>query len=271
VSESSNSFPFPSFSNPPVVEVICGITFKPIPGLLAPHLGLLWNEFREEYPECKEVDPLVPVIETFDGEDQRVNPFSESFLPRIWFFSKDENGILQLQRDRLLHNWRKVRATDQYPRFRSVAENFQKYLAIFQRFLSASNLGTIAPEQLEMTYLNHIPQGEAWKTLADIGAVFPDFNWNNRTRFLPAPERLNWRTSFQLPNQSGRLHVVIQTAFRRSDRLPMIVVELTVRGFPTTRTAEALQSWYEQAHEWIVKGFADLTSPSVHQLWNRKE
>src|ERR1041385_7253995 len=125
----------PSFQRPPVNEVICGVTFKPIDSLLVPHLGLLWEKFRESYPECKEVDPLLPVIEVFDGKEPQ-SSFAVPTLPRLWFISKDENGIIQIQRDRFLHNWRKVRPADEYPRYGVVIEKFRNHLVTFRSFLS---------------------------------------------------------------------------------------------------------------------------------------
>src|SRR6266404_4193986 len=107
----------PSFTNPPVNEVICGVTFKPLPKLLAPHLGILWSKFRTEYPTCLEAEPLLPVVETFDGGEAGAPDFSMQYLPRVWFVSRDQSAIIQVQRDRLLHNWRKMRSTDEYPRY----------------------------------------------------------------------------------------------------------------------------------------------------------
>jgi uncharacterized protein (TIGR04255 family) len=271
VNTSPRNFPYPTFTNPPVVEVICGVTFKPLGGLLAPHLGLLWTQFRDSYPDCKQVDPLIPVIETFDGDEQRASLIADSYFPRVWFFSKDENSILQIQRDRLLHNWRKVRPTDAYPRYANVSATFWKHLGEFQRFLADNGLGSVVPEQLEMTYLNHIPHGQGWTNLSELGRIFPDFAWRDGNRFLPVGERATWRTSFPMPDHSGRLHVLIQTAFRRNDRLPIVVVDITARGLPKDLSENGLRSWYDLAHEWIVKSFADLTSENAHALWSRKE
>jgi hypothetical protein len=77
----------PAYRLPPVTEVVCGVTFKPLKGLLAPHVGLLWNTFRSEYPEAKEVEPLLPVIESF-GDNS--SPFIFEQLGRNadhWFFA----------------------------------------------------------------------------------------------------------------------------------------------------------------------------------------
>jgi uncharacterized protein (TIGR04255 family) len=48
----------PSFGKPPVIEVVCGVQFEPVEGLLAPHLGSFWDQIRSEFPRCREVPPL---------------------------------------------------------------------------------------------------------------------------------------------------------------------------------------------------------------------
>jgi uncharacterized protein (TIGR04255 family) len=270
VTKENTTQPLPSFENPPVNEVICGITFKPITTLLAPHLGLLWQKFRDEYPTCKEADPLVPVVESRDGEETSGVDFTVPFLPRIWFVSKDENAIIQVQRDRLLHNWRKVRPTDSYPRYSVVKEKFSKRCSEFESFLIENQLGVIQLIQYEMTYLNHIPVGGNWESIEQVGRVFPDFNWRLESRFLGHPEKMNWRTSFVLPNSAGRLHLTIQSALRRQDMLPLFIVELTVRGISGPRTLEGMWPWFDMAREWIVRGFADVTGPDLQKnVWRR--
>ncbi len=113
----------PDYERPPVIEVVCGILFKSIDKLLAPHLGLLWEKYKTEYPVCREVPPLAPVIERFE-EAPRIDLQLADVppLPRIWFVDEKENGIIQVQRDRFLHNWKKVLPEDEYPRYPQVIE-----------------------------------------------------------------------------------------------------------------------------------------------------
>jgi len=264
------SVELPSFKNPPVNEVICGVMFQPLVGLFAPHLGLLWDTFREEYPNCREADPLVPVLETFEGEESREPDLSVPFLPRIWFVSKDDNAVIQVQRDRFLHNWRKVRPTDQYPRYGVVKNCFQERCERFETFLIENQLGSINPTQLELTYLNHIPIGGGWDSIQEVGKVFPDFLWRTGQRFLGPPEKLHWRTSFLLPERRGRLHLSIQSALRRQDRVPVFILELTVRGIGPDRTLAGCWPWFDEARNWIVRGFADITGREIQQnTWKR--
>ena len=125
----------------------------------------------------------------------------------------------------------------------------------------------------KMTYINHIPQGDGWINLNEIGKVFPDFSIRTiEDRFLPEPEGINWRTSFLLPDETGRLHVTIRHAQLRDSGIPLILLDLTVRGMGNNKSLEGMAEWFNLAREWIVQGFSDLTGENVQKnIWRRKE
>ena len=262
----------PEYGNPPVDEVVCGVLFEPIKAFLLPHFGLLWEKFKPEYPDCQEVPPLMPTIESFEEFPPAEMEIPEIPLPRVWFLH-DDGRIIQVQRDRFLHNWRKLRPTAEYPRYRKVFHMFQTHFSTFQEFLNELRLGTVIPRQYEMTYVNLIPQGRGWETEGDIHKVFPDFcRQGEKERFLPAPDGISWRTSFLLPNRAGRLHMHIQTARRRDDKRPLFRFEITARGIGPDTSPKAMQAWFDLAHEWIVRGFADSTGLQVQRdVWRLKE
>jgi len=266
---SERSKKYPDFENPPVIEVVCGVHFKTIKNLLAPHFGLLWEKYRDEYPICQEVAPLAPAIERFDGERNIGFEFQETPpLPRIWYVHKSENGIIQVQKDRFLHNWRKVHPNDEYPRYPKVIKLFKNKLSHFQDFLIENDFGEIEPLQYEMTYVNHICEGEGWNDLSDIGNILKDFVFlKNHNRFLPEPEKIHWRTSFLMPDRSGRMHVTVRNALRKDDGKPVVLLDLTVRGIG----GKGMDAWFDLAREWIVCGFTDLTSNDIQiKNWRRR-
>ena len=262
----------PSFENPPVIEVVCGIQFKALERLLVPHFGELWERFKPDYDGCQEAPPIMPAIEQFVGlEAVEVELPTEPPLPRIWLVHKDENGLIQVQRDRFLHNWKKIRPQDQYPRYGYVKDLFEQHLATFEKFLAELNLGSLAVRQYEMTYVNHISQGEGWETLSDLASVFPDFAWRDRPeRFLKVPQGRNLRLTFPVPDKSARLHATIRNAVRPDDQRPLVLFELTVRGIGTDTSRQAMWRWFDVAREWIVRGFADLTGDEIQKkVWRR--
>ena len=101
-------------------------------------------------------------------------------LPRVWFVHREDAGIIQLERDRFLHNWKKSKPTDSYVRYHTVLDLFKRHLDSFDSFVKDNGLGTIEPQQYEMTYVNHIVQGEGWDQVSDLGGVFGIINGTGR-------------------------------------------------------------------------------------------
>ena len=261
----------PEYENPPVNEVVCGIFFGRLEKFLSSYLGLLWDQYKPDYSESREVAPLVPVVERFDNLPQQPH-IDVPPLPRTWFVHNNDNGVIQVQRDRFLHNWRKIRSDDEYPRYSKVIEMFRTHLSTFTTFIEEHNLGVIKPLQYELTYINHIVKGNGWETISDVGNIFPYCSWPPTTSAsLPQPEIINWQTSFALPEQTGRLHTRIHYAIRPQDNLPLFRFELTARGIGNYTTLESMWDWFQLAHDWIIRGFIDLTSPQLQKdLWRQR-
>lgn len=263
---------YPDYEKPPVIEVVCGVLFKPLSGFLTPHVGLLWEKYRGEYPDCSEVAPLGPMLESFEETPQMsLEILNVPPLPRVWFVHKDGNRVIQIQRDRFLHNWRKAKSEEDYPRYHFVKDMFQKSFSKFESFLADNGISAIEPLQYEMTYISHIAKGDGWESLGEIGKLFPDFNFDSkRRRFLPEPDTINWRTTFVLPQNAARMHVVIRNVRMRDSGKPVILLELKVRGIGTDRSIRGMWGWFDLAREWIVCGFSDLTADKVQrEVWRK--
>ena len=274
--QSETSTGLPSYDSPPVIEVVCGVQFKPLTKFLVVHYGDLWRKYKPEYDGCEETNPLVPIIERFgDSSSTDLQPPSEPFLPRLWFVHREKSGIVQVQRDRFLHNWKK--AAGEYPHYEKVFNLFKDRYTTFLTFLAENKLGTVEPVQYEMTYVNHIPQPMGWETLNEFSKVFPDFPWHTEDpwkpgskRFLPSPDGRNLSLNFSFPDQSGRLHVTIRNGVHRIGKHPVLLLDLTVRGIGPEKTKAAMVRWFDVAHEWIVRGFADLCGQEMQDnVWRR--
>lgn len=267
------SSPLPDYDNPPVAEVVFGIQFNELEAIKVPHMGLLWERFgRHEYPECEEMPPLPTVMESFGGPPVEAAPISVEQVshlppPRLFFINAVKNHLIQVQQNRFLQNWRKLKPDDKYPRYAELYPKFMKSWELFSSFVDDLNLGKLEPNQYELTYVNHIPRGEGWVNLADIEQVFPEFQCKVGERFLPEPENVSWRKTYRFRKEAGRLHASLRLVVSRELKERMMVFDLTARGFVTGR----METWFDMAHEWIVRGFADLTGASVQDLvWKKK-
>lgn len=264
----SDTAALPEYAQPPVVEVVCGTAFEPVPNLTVPHLGLFWQRLGAEYTRCVEAPPLATLEEQFDVDGGAVAGVELPGVlpaPRVWFVHRDDSRIVQVQRERFLCNWRKTHADHQYPRYQNVISSFDAQLQLFHDFVGEYAHIPLVHRQYELTYINHISDGLPWRSLEDIGAALPDFAWRRQKRFLPAAELCDLRLAFRLPRDVGRVHMRVNNAFRKADRHPLLVLELTARGFHTSR-----RDWFDIAHDFIVRTFADLTSSQLQQeVWRR--
>ena len=261
--ESTNSLP--SYENPPVIEVACGIKFKKIKEFKAPHFGLFWDKLRKKFPSCQHA----PTLGFPDPSE--TEPTFELPLPRIWFINKEKNGLIQLQENIFLYNWRKMQPEESYPRYDTVIKAFQNNLKMFTEFIEDEKLGSLEPIDCELTYINDIVKGEGWDTVADIHKVVPELDWRlNDSRFLPEPRNLGWKTIFALPEDKGRFIVKLDKVARKIDSQPMLRLEISARGLGVDKSLDAVWAWFEIAHEWIVRGFTDITSEEIQKsIWRR--
>jgi len=266
--------PLPDYDRPPVIEVVCGTQFEPLTAFQATAFGVFWEKVRAEYPTTEEKPPLDPLFERLGEPGQteaRVEISPTPPLPRMFFVHQQPNYLMQVQKDRFLHNWRKVGDADVYPHYPAIFDKFWAGWGRFLTFCHDEHIGDVRVNQLEITYINHILAGDAWQGPGNVGDVFPDAKWRQKRTFLPTPEVIGWRASFQLPDQRGRLHVALKQGMRRTDGKPVLLCDLTARGMAASQDAVAIQQWFSTAREWIVRGFADLADERVQkEVWLRK-
>lgn len=258
----------PSFDRPPVVEVVMGVQFQPLQ-LLPPYFGLFWETVRSTYPACTENPPIEPQIEDFTRpgalQDLKLQLTKVPPLPRVFFVESSGNWLIQLQRDRFLHNWRCVSDEHEYPRYPAVRERFFAQWSNFRRFVSEhEELGEVKVNQLEITYLNRI---RPWTDDADLGQVFPDFQWRKGDRLLAKPESCNISCAFASDDKRSRLRATIRPGIHK-EKGKILLFDLTVRGLPQK---DDLEAWFDEGRRWIVTAFTDLTSHKWHETWGRTQ
>jgi uncharacterized protein (TIGR04255 family) len=229
------------------------------------HIGFLWDKFRSEYPVIQHVPPIATAKGAIPVDGPSGMP-----LPRVWFINESDDQLVQFQFDRIYFNWR--RRQDVYPRYPHVIENFESAVDNVVKFFGEFELGELKPVECELSYINHIPEGQEWSTTDDLSKIFSDFVWKQTPgRFLPNPENAAWQTNFPLPETQGRLAVKLKQAIRTEDEVPLLVLELTARGLGKSTDENAVREWFDLAHEWIVRGFTDLTTPEIQKIWEREQ
>jgi uncharacterized protein (TIGR04255 family) len=263
--------PHPEFGNPPLIEVVFGVQFEELDALKALHLGTFWEEIgKDAYPGVEEKPPLAHQIEQpflTESPAVEIKRYETPPLSRYFFTSKDQTRLIQIQSDRFHQNWRKFGQVIEYPKYETLCPQFMESWDMFHDFVEDRGLGQLQPDQYELTYVNHIEQGEAWANEKDIEKVFPWFKCDLNSQVSDALERVAWRRIYRLPDQAGRLHVAMQQAVTKDRKIPVLLLNITARGFAEGNKRE----WFDMAHEWIVRTFVDLTGSSVQEtVWKKR-
>lgn len=262
---SFSSSILPSYKNPPVNEVICGLRFHTPDKLRIPHIGLLWNKFRTDYPSIQHAPPIASAKGELPIDEVTGMP-----IPRVWFINKSDDQLVQFQFDRFYFNWRRRRGT--YPRYPHVIKQFENILNTVDSFSKEFQLGDLDPIEYELSYINHIPKGEGWDTIDDLPKIFSDFVWAQKEkRFLSNPVNIAWKAEFPLMGKMGRLAVTLNQAIRTEDKIPLFILELTARGLDESADKKDFRKWFDVAHEWIVRGFTDMTTSEAHKMWETEK
>lgn len=261
-----NSRKLPDYERPPLAEVVMGVKFQPLPGIMVPHYGLFWGEVKKEFTTCQNA-PVLGDLKELEERETGGLP-----IPRVWLINEGGDYLIQLQKNHFFFNWRKRDGV--YPRFDNIVPKFNENFEKFQKFCAQNNLGDIVPQRFELSYINHIFINEGWTKIEDIGKIFPDITWReNEDRYLKGMISAQWFHEFNLASsQNGRILVKIRHGEKRPEKIPLIVFEITVRGSRLEISQEVTQEeWFKTAHDTILLTFEDLTSQSIQEkVWKKK-
>jgi uncharacterized protein (TIGR04255 family) len=241
-----------NFSNPPISEVVCGVEFN-APNFSTVHFGQYWQKISERYPQYFDQPPLgdFPIISGLPS------------LRRVWFESTDKNQIIQLQFDRFFYNWRREHIAEPYPRFKNIYYNFITEWNIFQQWWSTNTSNPVFPVRYELTYLNQLDNNFGWNSTEDNYKIFT-FKGRKWDKFLPLPNVHVSNLQFLLPDNLGFLIVNTNQAIKAIDQAPITTFELTIKSIDSNIDVD---EWFAKAHEYIVRGFLDLTRESIQKEW----
>ncbi len=263
----------PDFDLPPVAEVSLNLQVDGLTAYNTLHAASFAGAVRPQYPRIEEHAALQPAFETFgagDGliADLQIEMIAAPLQPRYFFISPDGNELLQLQRDRIGYNWRKFGDQATYPRYPHIKAEFARQLEHYQTWLATEKLGTPTPVQCEISYVNRI------------ALVDSNGSPSGLSQLLPCLSGLSGQTengALQFRRQLideqdelvGRMHFVLRYGTDDvGDRHAHMVYQ--VRGRPSRARFEDCIDFLDSGRELIVSTFADMTSPTAHQLWERR-
>lgn len=272
--------PLPDFESPPVTEVALSVQFEPPPGLHAAHFGVVWLRFRDRFPHVQEHPPLERNFELLGEGPQRPPPFRLQVMdrppvPRCWFINENGTELVQIQKDRFVRNWRKVGTGDEYPRYEPIRDNFIADLKGLEDILLENGLGSLTPNQWEVTYVNHFFAEKEFRSHSSVEDVIRPWTGQFSDDFLQSPEDTEISARFLINDDTdttrGRLHVNVRPAYRSRGEQPepILVMTLTARGEPWGDGRDGIRHGLDLGREYVVRGFVSLTTPQAHAIWGR--
>jgi uncharacterized protein (TIGR04255 family) len=194
-------------------------------------------------------------------------------VPRCWFLNKDGTQLVQVQQDRIAHNWRKGESGGVYPRYESIRETFKNELRVFGDFLIREGIGAWVPDLCEITYINQILPNSEWHDHGQLSKILTLFTDRETEEFLPPPEDAQLNCRYVIPGDEGdpigRLHISVRPAFRRVDDRPIYLLDLVARGVPAGEGIEGVLRFLDLGRTWVVKAFVSITTPEMQTIWGR--
>jgi len=141
-----------------------------------------------------------------------------------------------------------------------------------EKFVADQGLGNIEPNQLEVTYANHLLKGQDWTTPSDWGALLPGLVGTAGDGARHTLESLETSYRFILSGNSGRLHVQLQHGFAgvEQDSPEILSLQLTSRGGIDVAVGKDVDYGLALGHSAIVRQFTDFTGPEAHKRWERE-
>lgn len=219
--------------------------------------------------------PLSPVFETFDTPSPRNVSFSfEARVPplRYWFLTAESTRLLQVQHDRFVLNWRKLETEEKYPHYDNLNSLLTEEFDRFESFLLDEGLSPPAPDQVELTYVNHLPAGPPKARRQPLQGMVRLWSGQPTGVELPEPDEVALSASYLMRSEDkprGRLHINLESRYRIADTAPLYVLNLLARGAPDGPGLAGAMSAMDRGHEWIVQNFAAITTEEMHKIWER--
>lgn len=254
----------PDFDRPPVVEVALAVQLAEPLGFTADDVTELAGAWADELPDAS----LRPALPPLDSDRSLHEAVEDAASLRLWLSGDSDNRVVQLQPDRLSVNWRKGEPDERYPRFANLREFFVESWHRLTAVAAERAYCEPRPTICEVLYVNHIGAAHGWGGADDTSAILAPWSGSMSDDFLPAPHVAATYQHFHLPDP-GRWLDIESGPRKTDDGERVLAIYLTCRGTAATPDLDAALSVVDLAHDWIVRGFASVTTSDAHEVWER--
>ena len=174
--------------------------------------------------------------------------------------------VVSFQANKLKLSW--VRKEDQEPRYSEMRDQLVRVFGAMQAFADRYSLGTPRANLWEISYVNAIPSGELWTTLADWPNVLPGLFPTEGPKVPGHP----WSTYvgewyLEMPNQLGRVRARAQKVIANPAETTALLLVVSARGELPDDAAENWATRLDLGHQSATTVFRSLASPAALAHW----
>lgn len=249
----------PSFRKPPVTEVALSFGFSPLMGLQFAAMSDLRTRWATELPEAIE-QPYLETATQSQGFRIDIGPPPR----RLWFLNSEGDQVVQVQRDRLIANWRAVPTIEKpYPRYDALRANFLERWLDFNEFVAEQGVApAIQPHNAEVTYINviHSDSDDARVPIADVLKM----NYDELSR--DDIELTSITQVREVPAAQTTLTIIANVDASTAGHPVVLQIVACTRVDETRPPDSAL----DLAREFVVGTFAAITTDEMQSRWGRE-
>jgi len=256
-----------SFDDPPVQEIAFAFQL-PDAQLTVEEIVDIGRALRPSFP-VQQLQPALPRMLGPTESPLFSFPVGPS-LPRFWFVSTDGLRLVQVQEDRVAFNWRRLGREVVYPRYGTLRAEFEEHVERLTETIPS--LKDLHADLCELTYVNELVD-EQTADRVPLDQVLRTVRPIEDAEFLPGTDQAEWQGRWTIRDEGGDvtgwLTAAAQPASRQRDDRPIYLLTMTGILPGEVHSRQMVFDRFDLAHEWIVRGFADLTTKEMHDRWGR--
>jgi uncharacterized protein (TIGR04255 family) len=260
MADTDIGLPLPNFGRPPVVEVAMSFGFTPIVTLQFAAMADLRAQWIDDYPLAEEQ----PFLEPVQGPLQTIRVEIGPAPRRLWLKGDRGDRVIQIQRDRLIANWRA--APDEakpYPRYQPLrAEFLQRWSEFSQFVLDKIGAGPVDAQFAEVTYVNVVPNdGDALLTIGDVLTIVEPIELTE-VGLTRKDHSANW--------QSADLRDRLSLTANLDPTAPGAPIVFQITANTQVDEQRDPISALDRSHHLVVGTFGVITTEAMQKRWGRQ-
>ncbi len=254
----------PSFADPPLLEVALAVEFAPLAEFGATVMSDLARRWSGRYPRVQEHPPLPPNMAIdfpASGAGMMVSVGAPQI--RLWLLTESEDRLVQVQRDRLIVNWRSSSDEGIYPRYKdSLRPEFENDFEELRLFLRERSLPPPRVISTEVTYVNAL--SDLYDT--DLVGVLRSQVRVPHHLDRPVATRLSQTWNRMVDGAVTSTLTLNVEAQRGGDAMLTLTGRSAVAA--DAEPSDVLGS-LDVCHDDVVASFVELTDEQRHKEWGR--